>query len=146
MVAAMELPLILQPFPRMWDIVTDAQSGKPLLRLGETYIALTDVLEIEHTDLEERDYKGLLVMGMLFLVAATVFLILVTDFGWRERFLLGALVTGVLGLMSLYEAATANRIGFVELRIVTRDGEELFTTADKADAAALELAITGKSL
>jgi hypothetical protein len=140
----MNLPQFLQPFPRMWDIVTDANSGQPLLRIGEQYIALSEILEIEHTELVERDYKGLLAMGVAFMVVATIFLILVAEFGWRERFILGAVVTATLGMMSLYESATSTRIGFVELRIFTRSGEELFTTADHGDAAALELAITGQ--
>ncbi len=134
----------MQSFPRMWDIVTDPQSGKPLLRLGDRYIAIGDILEIEHTELVERDYKGLLAMGMAFMVTSAIFLILVTDFGWRERFMLGAVVTGVLGMLSLYESATSTSIGFVELRISTRDGEELFTTANHDDAAALEFAVTGQ--
>lgn len=130
----------------MWDIVTDPQSGKPLLRVGDQYVALGDILEIEHTEHVERDFKGLLVMGSLFMVACVVFLLLVADFGWRERFMLGAVVTGLLGMASLYEAMVSTKIAFVELRIATRDGDELFTTADHADAAALEFAVTGRRI
>jgi hypothetical protein len=142
----MKLPLSMEPFPRMWDIITDPQSGMPLLRLGDRHVELSNIVEIEHTDLVERDFKGLLVMGAAFMSACSMFLFLVVDFGWRERFMLGAVVTGMLGVMSLYEAATASRIRCVELRISTRDGDDIFTTADHDDAAALEFAVTGQRI
>ena len=137
---SLSIVLRFQPFPRMWDRVRFAADDRhgAVLRLGPQHIRLSDVVSVEHTDHAERDFQGVLVMGCVFTMAAALLMIGVYEAGMRERFLLGAFIFFVLGLISLYEAITASTFRFVRLRIVTVGGETLFTTADAADAAALE--------
>ena len=123
----------------MWDRLSFGESAT--LRLGDKHIRLADVRSVERTDHAERDFQGVLVMGCVFSTAAALLMIGVYDYGMRERFLLGAAIFFVLGLISLYEAATSTTFRFVRLRIETEGGETLFTTADLTDAAALELVL-----
>ena len=129
----------------MWDRLSFATGAGPgegvTLRLGDKHIRLADVRSVERSDHAERDYQGVLVMGCVFSTAAALLMIGVYDYGMRERFLLGAAIFFVLGLISLYEAATSATFRFVRLRIMTVSGETLFTTADAADASALEMVL-----
>jgi hypothetical protein len=111
------------------------------VRLGPKQVRLSDVVSVARTEHAERDFQGVLVMGMVFSFASALLMIGVYEYGMRERFLLGAFIFFVLGLISLYEAATASTFRYVQLQIVTRCGEILFTTANPADASALELAL-----
>lgn len=135
----LSLVLRFQSFPRMWDRLSFGEGAT--LRLGDKHIRLADVRAVERSDHSERDYQGVLVMGCVFTAAAALLMIGVLDYGMRERFLLGSAIFFVLGLTSLYEAATSTTLRFVRLRIATTGGETLFTTADLADAAALELVL-----
>ena len=122
-----------------------ASSGGASVRLGAQHISIADVVAVERSDHAERDFQGVLIMGCWFTTSAALLMIGVFEWGMRQRFLLGAFIFFVLGLVSLYEAATASTLRFVRLKITTRHGETLFTTADKADAAALEMVLAQRS-
>ena len=128
--------LRFQGAPRMWEPMSFADGVT--LRLGKTHLALSDVRAVERTDHAERDFQGVLVMGMVFTMSSACFAIGVWHYGWRQRFLLAAAIFFVLGVISLYEALTSTTFRYVRLRIATTSGETVFTTAALADAAALE--------
>lgn len=135
----MRTALRFQSFPRMWDRLSFGEGAT--LRLGSEHVRLADVRSVERSDHAERDFQGVLVMGSVFTMCAALLMIGVYDYGMRPRFLLGAAIFFALGVISLYEAATSTTFRFVRLRIETTNGETLFTTADLADAAALELVL-----
>lgn len=123
----------------MWERLSF--DGGATVRLGPKTIRLSDVVSVERSEHAERDFQGVLVMGMVFSFSAALLTIGVFEYGMRERFLLGAFIFFVLGVVSLYEAATASTFRYVQLQIATKSGEVLFTTADPDDATDLELAL-----
>ncbi len=116
-----------------------------MLRMGSKHIRLADVTSVERIDHAERDFQGVLLMGCVFSTASAILFVGVYEYGMRERFLLGSFIFLVLGLISLYEAATCTTFRFVQLRIGLAHGENLYTTADADDAAALELVLAKRA-
>ena len=116
-----------------------------MLRMGAKHIRLTDVTSVERIEHAERDFQGVLMMGAIFTTASAIFFVGVYEYGMRDRFLLGSFIFLVLGVISLYEAATSTTFRFVQLRIGLAHGETLYTTADAADAAALELVLAKRA-
>jgi hypothetical protein len=133
--------LRFQPFPKMWDI--DSASG-PQVRVGKTTLAVSDISNVTSEDVAESDHWGVMLMGVLFLSGAMAILIGVNHYGWRTRFLLGAGILFFFGLVSLYEAARTRMVHYVRLRLVTKSGDVLFTSADPADAQALLIALQSR--
>lgn len=134
---------LFDPIPRMWGIER-AATGGALLRIGKRRLSIADVSAVAREDLAETDNLGVLVMGIAFIILAAVFDEGVVHYGWRQRFLIGAGLFGTLGVISLVEAWSTWAITFVCLRITTTSGEVVFTTADPADATALETAIVSR--
>lgn len=127
--------------PAMWALERASGTGREILRVGQVRFALAEICSIERLEQSERDVSGLLVMAGLFLVGGTAFLFGVAEFGWRSRFLVGAVFLLALALVSLIETFSIRPVGYVRLRIATASGGVVFTTADTADAAHLEQVI-----
>jgi hypothetical protein len=134
----MGLPLSFQPFPRMWDIETP---GTPMLRIGWRRVALSDISRVTSEEVAESDHWGVLLMGILFLLGAVGMMTGVHYYGWRTRFLFGAAFLFFFGMVSLVEAMRTRMIQYTRLRLETKSGEVLFTSANSADAQALVIAL-----
>ncbi len=137
----MTAPLRFQPFPRMWDMDS---GGGPQVRVGKTRLAVADISNVTSEEMAESNHCGVMLMGVLFLAGAMALLIGVSHYGWRPRFLLGAGILLFFGLVSLYEAARTRMVHYVRLRLETKTGEVLFTSADPADARALLIALQSR--
>lgn len=131
--------------PRSWSIETDHdRDGRPApeLRIGSRRILLNDIESMALESVTERDCKGLAVIGALFGSGAVLFILLITVFDWRTRFLIGTTFLGALALASFVEAWTANRISLHRLHIRLRSGETaIFASADAAEIADLTSAL-----
>ena len=123
----------------------NTQNQRAVFENALEQIRLADVTSVERSDHAERDFQGVLLMGCVFSTASAILFVGVLGYGMRERFLLGSFIILVLGLISLYEAATATTFRFVQLRISLKDGETVYTTAKAADAAALELVLAERA-
>jgi Family of unknown function (DUF6232) len=134
----MGLPLRFQPFPKMWAIES---AREPLLRFGAKRVALSDISNVTSEVVAESDHWGVMFMGMLFLAGAMGLLIGVNHFGWRTRFVFGAALLFFFGMVSLYEAMRTRLVHYTRLRLETKSGEVLFTSADPAGAQALMVAL-----
>lgn len=137
--------LRFHPFPRMWDLESRVRVEGTALRIGERRMALGDVCAVSRVEVTERDEGGLMLIGLGAAVAGTVLVVLVMDFGWQYRFYIGAALFFALALVSLAEARQMSPIRFQRLRIVLRDGEVVYTTADPADAARLETVLSRRA-
>ena len=128
---------------RPWDITSDRGSGgSPSLRIGQHRVQLTNIQGISRVATQERDFLGSLLNYSAYLVVAAIFMVLVVQGGWRERFLLATLFFSVVGFTSLIDIGLSNRIRLYRLSITTRDGQILeFTTANASEADSLLAAL-----
>ncbi len=137
--------LAFEARPRSWSIETGHdRDGRPApeLRIGSRRILLNDIESMALESVTERDCKGLAVIGALFGSGAVLFILLITVFDWRTRFLIGTTFLGALALASFVEAWTANRISLHRLHIRLRSGETaIFASADAAEIAGLLAAV-----
>ena len=135
---------------RPWDITADATSGaNGTLRIGQQRLRLADIQGISRGATQERDFLGSLLNYSAYLAVAGIFMILVVQAGWRERFLLATIFFAIVGFTSLIDIVLSSRIRLYRLTIVTNDGRNVgFVTADAAEAdrltAALHAAMTSR--
>lgn len=128
---------------RPWAITYPAagRSGGEL-RIGKQSIALSDLRSISRDATQEKDFLGCLLNYSAYLIVAGIFLVLVVQAGWRERFLLGTVFFAIVGFTSLIDIGLASRIRLYRLSIETADGRIIdFTTADAAEADQLTAAL-----
>lgn len=128
---------------RPWAITYPAagRSGG-VLRIGKQSIALSDLRSISRAATQEKDFLGSLLNYSAYLIVAGIFLVLVVQAGWRERFLLGTVFFAIVGFTSLIDIGLASRIRLYRLSIETADGRIIdFTTADAAEADRLTAAL-----
>ncbi len=128
---------------RPWAITYPAagRSGGEL-RIGKQSIALSDQRSISRDATQEKDFLGCLLNYSAYLIVAGIFLVLVVQAGWRERFLLGTVFFAIVGFTSLIDIGLASRIRLYRLSIETADGRIIdFTTADAAEADQLTAAL-----
>lgn len=128
---------------RPWAITypsDDRSNG--VLRVGQQRLALTDVRSISRCASQERDFLGSLLNYSVYLSVAAIFLVLVVQAGWRERFLLGTVFFAIVGVTSLIDIGLASRLRLYRLTIEMIDGRMIeFTTADAAEADRLTAAL-----
>lgn len=111
-----------------WEL-SAADNGT--LRIGLKRFALRDVVRMSPSAHEERDFLASLFNYSVYLLVAAVFLILVVQAGWRERFLLATVFFAIVGFTSIADIGKAHRIKLYRLRITMRDGRQVdFTSAD----------------
>lgn len=137
--------LAFEARPRSWSIVTDQNrdGGLPAgLQIGSKRILLNDIESMALETVTERDFKGLTVIGALFGSGAVLFVLLITVFDWRTRFLIGSTFLGALALASFAEAWRANRITLHRLHIRIKSGQiVVFASADATEIADLTSAL-----
>ena len=128
---------------RPWEIIGDAGRGTATLRIGHQRVALADVREISRDATRERDFLGCLLNYSAYLIVAAIFMILVVQAGWRERFLLATVFFAIVGTTSLIDIGLSTRIQLYRLTIATGDGQTIdFITAEAAEADRLTEALT----
>lgn len=74
---------------------------------------------------QERDIDGQLFNFSVYLLIAAVFLIGVVEIGWRSRFLLATGFFAAVGLMSLVDVITANRLAYWRIDVTLDTGETI---------------------
>ena len=128
---------------RPWEIIGDVGRGTATLRIGHQRVALADVREISPDATRERDFLGSLFNYSAYLIVAAIFMVLVVQGGWRERFLLATVFFAIVGATSLIDIGLSTRIQLYRLTIATGDGQTIdFTTADAAEADRLTATLT----
>jgi hypothetical protein len=116
---------------RPWDI-SSAAGGT--LRIGNQRLPLAKVHGISVTTREERDFLGCLLNYSAYLIVAAIFLVLVVQAEWRERFLLATLFYALVGFTSLLDIWRTNGIGLYQLATTLTDGNSvIFTSADPTE-------------
>jgi Family of unknown function (DUF6232) len=128
---------------RPWTITYPAtgRSGG-VLRIGKQTVPLSDLRSVSLRATQEKDFLGSLLNYSAYLIVAAVFMVLVVQAGWRERFLLATIFFAIVGFTSLVDIGLASRIRLYRLSIETADGRTIdFTTADAAEADRLTAAL-----
>lgn len=133
--------------PPMWWI-EGGREGTParFVRFGNQQIAIADITGISLEEARVPQSAGLFLKAMGFVCFAAFLAFYVFEAGGRERFLLGTLFLGFLGVAALFEASRQPSLSHFELTFTLRDGRRtVFTSADRADiqALALRLAAVG---
>jgi hypothetical protein len=105
-----------------------------MVRIGARAVPLLQVRGVIGSLDRDTDRRPALLTVALFGVIACVFLFGVVDLGWRERFLLGAVVFGGIGLMALNDLMWLSTGGIYRVEILLASGETLrYATVDPAD-------------
>lgn len=113
------------------------------IELGSLRLPREEIVGCRIEDVVERDTAGKLATLGLFFAAALVLLLGVVEFGWRTRFLIGAVVLGTIAAVSGMEALGINRIVYYRLDVLLKDGRRVgYTTASRADAEALAVELS----
>ena len=125
----------------MWalELASGDSRGGEILRLGQQRVALSDIAGVSREDVVETDMKGKALMAFWFILAASLFVMGVVEWGWRTRFLLASFVTFAIAMTCLSEAARPARIGIVRLTIRLKTGGAIsFASPHPDDASRLE--------
>lgn len=134
--------------PPMWWI-DGGSDGRParFVRFGGQQIALADVIAMSLEEVRDHRASGLLFSGILFVVCSCMLAFYVYEGGGRERFLIGAVFLGFLGVGSLIEAAVIRHTRHFELTFTLKDGRRVaFASADRADTQALALRLASEGV
>ncbi len=116
---------------RPWEI---AGAAEPTLRIGRQELSLREICGISPSAHQERDFHASLLNYSAYLIVAAIFLVLVVQAGWRERFLLVTVFFAAIGFTSLVDIGRASRIRLYRLTITKSDGSQVqFTSADPAE-------------
>ncbi len=122
-----------------WDITG---TGGDVLRVGSRRLLLADVRSFQMSAHQERDVLASMLNYSAYLVVAAIFMVLVVQAGWRERFLLATIFFAVVGLTSLIDIGRATSIRLYRLSIVTNDGGNIdFVSPDPAQVDGLARAL-----
>jgi hypothetical protein len=126
---------------RPWDL--DLSGGADaILRIGQQRLRVADIRGLSIVAHSERDFLGNLLNYSAYLIVAGIFMILVVQAGWRERFLLSTLFFAIVGFTSLIDIGLATRIKLYRLRIATVDGGAVdFVSADAGEVDRLAAAL-----
>ena len=124
---------------RPWDLNGGADA---MLRIGQQRLRVADIRGVSIVANSERDFSPSLLNYSAYLTVAAIFMILVVQAGWRERFLLATLFFAIVGFTSLIDIGLATRIKLYRLRIATADGGAVdFVSADAAEVDRLAAAL-----
>lgn len=129
--------------PPMWWIEGGrVGSGARFVRFGQQHIAIADITAMSLEEVREPQGAGLFLKSMGFVCFAAFLAYYVFEVGARERFLLGTLFLGALGLAALFEASRQPHLSHFELTFTLTDGRRVvFASADRADIQALALSL-----
>lgn len=131
--------------PPMWAIETQGCAGGREVRFGAHRIAIVDIAALSLEEVRDQQATGLFVAATAFLLAAGILAYCVFEAGARERFLLGTFFLGGLGIAGLIESLRLRRTSHFELTLTLKDGRRtVFTSADRADIAALALRLAAE--
>ncbi len=132
--------------PPMWWI-EGGRDGSPgrFVRFGSQQVAIADITGISLEEVSEPQSAGLFLKAMGFVSFAAFLAFYVFESGGRERFLLGTLFLGFLGIAALFEASRQPSLSHFELTFTLKDGRRaVFASADRADIQALALRLAAE--
>jgi Family of unknown function (DUF6232) len=113
-----------------------------VLRIGQQRVRVADIRGVAFDATIERDFLGSMLNYSAYLIVAAIFMVLVVQAGWRERFLLSTIFFAIVGFTSLVDIGLATRIKLYRLRIATADGGAFdFVSADGAEVDRLAAAL-----
>lgn len=132
--------------PPMWWIEGGRDgSAARFVRFGEQQIALADITAMSLEEVREPQGAGLFLKAVGFVSFAAFLAYYVFEVGGRERFLLGTLFLGGLGVAALAEASRQPHLSHFELAFMLKDGRRVvFASADRADIQALALRLAAE--
>jgi hypothetical protein len=129
---------------RGWEVSPAAQTPAlgPMLRIGARAVPIHDVCGVVGSAEHEKDRNPAFATLAVFGLIACAFLVGVVDLGWRERFLVGAVVFGTIGLAALNDITWLTRRGIYRVEVLLHSGETLrYATIDPEDQQTLLTAI-----
>jgi Family of unknown function (DUF6232) len=102
------------------------------LKFGRHVVPLDQVAEYAPVHEKARDLDSTLATMAVFLGAAAFFMVLVFEIGWRERFLVAALLFAVIAAAAIIDLLRSSQIHLYRLAITLADGETVeLVTADR---------------
>lgn len=111
-----------------WDI---SGTSRDVLRIGNQRVPLAAIRGFRLSAQEERDFLGSLLNYSAYLTVAAIFMVLVVQASWRERFLLATIFFAIVGFTSLIDVGRASRIRLYRLTMNLADGGNVeFVSAD----------------
>lgn len=124
-----------------WDI-SGAGTTAAVLRIGSRRVALADIRGYELSARQERDIQGGMLNYSAYLTVAAIFMVLVVQAGWRERFLLATGFFAIVGFTSIADIVRANRIRLYRMKLMLGDGGTAeFVSADPVQVDSLVFAL-----
>lgn len=132
--------------PPMWWIEGGRDgSATSFVRFGQRQIAIADIVAMSLEEVREPQGAGLFLKAMGFVCFSAFLAYYVFEVGGRERFLLGTLFLGGLGLAALFEASRQPHLSHFELTFTLKDGSRaVFASSDRADVQALALRLAAE--
>lgn len=128
----------MQPEPyanRPWSLTGPAGD---VLRIGARQLPLAEIRGFEIGVEDARDYQASLLNYSIYSMLAAVFLVLVVQAGWRERFLIATCFFALIAVSGLIDIGQANRIRLFRLRMRLVGGGTLdFVSAEAWEVEAL---------
>jgi Family of unknown function (DUF6232) len=127
------------PTNRPWEIIGGADGT---LRIGRQRLPLGSIRGVSMSAAQEKDFLGSLLNYSAYLIVAAIFMVLVVQAGWRERFLLATVFFAIVGLTSMIDIVLATRVKLYRLQIATASGAIVdFVSADAAEVDRLAAAL-----
>jgi Family of unknown function (DUF6232) len=123
-----------------WELTPAAWTPSlgSMLRVGARAIPVRDIRGFIGSADHDKDKKPAFAVMGIFGLVAVIFLLGVIDIGWRQRFLVGAIMFGLIAISALHDIAWQTLAGLYRVEILTANGESLsFTTVDAKEQAAL---------
>ena len=118
--------------PRAWD-VSDTS-----LRLAGRLIDRREIVGAHASRIEERDTAGAMLIFAVFLLVTAVIVIGVFELGWRTRYLLAAVLCGMIALTGLQDMRQASLVRTFDVDVHLSSGETVsITMAEEREARAL---------
>lgn len=115
----------------------DASSAR-WIELGALRLPRDSIVGCRISDVVERDTAGKLASLGLFFAAVLVLVLGLIDLSWGTRIAIGAVVFGIIGLVSAMEALGLSRTLHYRLDILLNDGRSVgYTTQNRRDAETL---------
>lgn len=132
--------------PPMWRIEEAREhSGARFVRLGAEQVRISDITFMNLEEVRSSPSGGLFLNGTVFLCVAALLAYYVYEVGGRERFLIGTVFLGLLGVAAVSEALRMRGLRHYELELILSGGRRIvFTSADRADIQALALRLAAE--
>lgn len=132
--------------PPMWRIEESGdRSGARFVRLGAQQVRISDIAFISLEEVRSSLSGGLFLNGTVFMCVAALLAYYVYEVGGRERFLIGSVFLGFLGLAAVSEALRLHGQRHYEMTLILKDSRRIvFTSANRADIQALALRLAAE--